>query len=319
MAVWAKCRQATGRLLTMAVLIAGFGLSGCGDKADPAGEVGVAPSQSGQPKGGSSPGAASTASAEQPAVAEAPLPPPPQDGRHQPFAKATRAGDDPPPECNRPPDVTVTGKPVFKLYSEVVRLWDTVRYAAPDGKRITYSATIETDLGNIEIALRSDLAPNHVRNFVALAKAGYYEGLSFDRIRHDQSEEQPGKVLDTIEAGCPLGTGEVGSGSIGYWLNPEFPRPEDKVTHEPGTVGACRGMEPDTAACRFYITLCDAPFLDGSYTVFGKVTQGLDVARKIYLQPVIEDDQDIDGNRRPEKPVKINKVTIHTVMAEAGR
>ena len=113
---------------------------------------------------------------------------------------------------------------------------------------------------------------------------------------------------EEVEAGCPLGTGDFASNSIGYWLKPEF---DERVAHVEGTVGACRGIEEDTAACKFYITLCQGPYLDGNYTAFGKVTRGLDVARKIYARPIILDDQDVNGSRRPLKPVVIRKVTIH--------
>jgi peptidyl-prolyl cis-trans isomerase B (cyclophilin B) len=241
----------------------------------------------------------------------------PDDALHQPFAKATRGGDDPPALCNRPPDMTVTGKPVGKLYEEVVRLWTTIRFVNASGKPLSYSATVETDQGSIEIALRPDVAPNHVRNFVALAKAGYYDGLRFDRVRHEEPEMPAGgPALDLIEGGCPLGTGEPGYGSIGYWLKPEFDdKDKPKLTHEEGTVGACRGTEADSAACRFYVSLSKAPYLDGNYTAFGKVTQGLDVARRIFLQPGVSSETDADGSRRPLNPVIIRKVTIHTTVA----
>jgi cyclophilin family peptidyl-prolyl cis-trans isomerase len=236
------------------------------------------------------------------------------------FVQATRGGDDPPAHSNPPPDITVSGKPVYKIYKEVLALWDTISFATPDGKPIHYSAIVETDFGTIEIALRPDLAPNHVRNFVALARAGYYDGLFFDRICHEETEVEPGKtqVFDSIEAGCPLGNGDPGNGSIGYWLKPEFPPAEAKVTHEPGTVGACRGVEEDSAACRFYITLCEAPYLDGHFTVFGKVTRGLEVARTIAKQPTRED-EDVAGSLRPDRPIKIKKVTIQTSVEETGR
>jgi cyclophilin family peptidyl-prolyl cis-trans isomerase len=309
MGTWRKNVRQGLRQFAACVLLGTVGLTGCGQKAaepeaakqaDPPAQVAAAPAPAA-------------------ATAQAPLPPPPDDGRHQPFDKATRRADDPPEECNRPPDATVSGKPVFKLYNEVVRLWDTIRYVTPAGKRVAYSATIETDLGNIEIELHPEWAPNHVRNFVALARAGYYDGLFFDRVRHEESEDEAATPLESIEAGCPLGTGDPGNGSIGYWLNPETPEGDPKPTHEEGTVGACRGAEPDTAACRFYITLCKAPYLDGNYTVFGKVTRGLDVARKIHVRPVIVDDEDADGSRRPEKPVIIKKVTNHTQETEAPR
>ena len=241
--------------------------------------------------------------------------------KHEPFAMVTRSGEDPPDNSNPPPDVTVSGKPVYRIYKEVLALWDAIDFETPDGKPIRYTAIVETDYGNIVIALRPDLAPNHVRNFVALARSGYYDGLFVDRICHEENEIEPGKmqVFDSIEAGCPLGNGDPGNGSIGYWLKPEFPTADAKVTHEAGTVGACRGMEEDTAACRFYITLCDAPFLDGNFTVFGKVTQGLDVARIISKQPTREYEEDVAGSLRPDKPIKIKKVTIQTSVEESGR
>lgn len=289
------------QLLALVVLLAG--LAGCGKKsasaeaARPAAEGTPVVSVPGQPE----------------AAAAAPEGPPPNDAMHQPFAKATRRGDDPPAECNRPPDATVSGKPVGKLYAEVIRLWDGVRFVDAAGKPLAFTATLETDHGPIEIALRPDVAPNHVRNFIALTKAGYYDGLRFDRVRHEEPEDAAnGAALDQIEAGCPLGTGEAGYGSIGYWLNPEFDdKAKPRLPHEEGTVGACRGAEADTAACRFYISLSKAPYLDGNYTVFGKVTKGLDVARKIFQQPAVLFEAEPDGSRRPLKPVVINKATIH--------
>jgi cyclophilin family peptidyl-prolyl cis-trans isomerase len=224
---------------------------------------------------------------------------------HQSFADATR--QEPPADWQRPPDLTLTGKSVGKLYTELVNQWDSIKFATPDGKPIAYSATLDTDLGSIEIALRPDLAPNHVRNFVALARAGYYDGLVFERTVHARSQEQPEVEVEVIEGGCPLGTGDLGFGSIGYWLKPEF----SKEAHEAGTVAACHGEELDTAACRFYITLNKAPFLDGNFTVFGKVTRGLDVARRIFSLPVRNDPEYPEGDR-PEKPVVIRKVTITT-------
>jgi peptidyl-prolyl cis-trans isomerase B (cyclophilin B) len=309
MAGWAKCFK----YLAVTALVGALGLCGCSQKPVPDGEGGEGGDKSAAVIGN----AGASTQADSKDAASSPLP---QDGKHEPFDKATRGGDDPPPNSNPPPDVTVSGKPVYKIYKEVVQLWDTIRFVTPDGKPIHYAATVETEFGNIEIELRPDLAPNHVRNFVALAKAGYYDGLLFDRICHEENEGESGKVVfDSIEAGCPLGTGEPGNGSIGYWLKPEFPPANVKVTHEPGTVGACHAIEADTAACRFYISLCSAPFLDGNFTIFGKVTQGLDTARIISKQPTREYEEDVAGSLRPDKPIKIKKVSIHTTVGEAGR
>ncbi len=237
---------------------------------------------------------------------------PPKDDQHRPFLKVIRTSEDPPDSMRQPADTTITGMSIGKLYSDVEKLWPTIRYVNnADGQRIDYTARIETDLGHFTIALRPDLAPNHVRNFIALARLGYYNGLTFERIRDEKPEDgSPGNTLQTLEGGCPLGTGDPYSGHLGYWLRDEFPKPEAKVTHEAGTVGACHGGEADTACCRFYITLGPAPFLDGSYTVFGKITQGLDVATKIFNQPSLITEEDVDGTRRPQSPVIIRKVTI---------
>jgi cyclophilin family peptidyl-prolyl cis-trans isomerase len=287
-------------------LVVGLNLTGCDKASDPA-------NAAKEPDPVPAAGSAATTKPEEKAASANDTPA----RMRQTFAEATRRADDPPEECQRPPDSTVSGKSVYKLYTEVMRLWDSIRFTDADGKPLTYTATVETDEGAVVIELRPDLAPNHVRNFVALARAGYYDGLCFDRIYHGESDEDPAVKLEQIEAGCPLGTGEPGYGSIGYWLKPEF-SPAARATHEEGTVGACHGREADTAACRFYITLNKAPFLDENYTIFGKITRGLDVARRIYLKPTIIDDQDRDGSRRPEKPVLIKKVMIHTIAATAG-
>jgi cyclophilin family peptidyl-prolyl cis-trans isomerase len=315
MAVWAKRWERIVRRVTATALLGALALTGCGKQQAPSEQAGSAPQDtpSIEVKERPNPGAIDNSNNPPKAALV-------QDNKLEPFDKATRSGDDPPANSNPPPDVIVSGKPAYKIYKEVVGLWDTIRFVTPDGKPIRYSATIETDFGNIEIALRPDLAPNHVRNFVALSRAGYYNGLFVDRICHEENEVEPGKmqVFDSIEAGCPLGNGEPGNGSIGYWLKAEIPGENAKVTHEPGTVGACRGMEPDSAACRFYITLCEAPFLDGNFTIFGKVTQGLDVARIIAKQPTREE-EDVAGSLRPQKPITIKNVTIQTTVEEAGR
>ncbi len=226
---------------------------------------------------------------------------------HQPFAEATIS--EPPEDWHRPPDTTLTGKSVGKFYVEVKNNWEQIRFVSPAGKPLAYWATLDTEMGEIEIALRPELAPNHVRSFVALAQAGYFDGLVFERTVH---ENGPDGKLELIEGGCPVGTGEMGYGSIGYWLKPEL-HPE--IPNEEGTVGASHGEGKDTAACKFYITLSRCPFMDGEYTVFGKVTQGLGIARKILSLPVRDDSEFPDGDR-PIKPVVIRKVTIHTKEME---
>jgi cyclophilin family peptidyl-prolyl cis-trans isomerase len=224
---------------------------------------------------------------------------------HEPFADATT---EPPSEWHRPPDTTLTQKSVGKLYTDVVRTWDDIHFVSPSGNRVAYRATLDTELGPIEIDLLPDLAPNHVRSFVALARAGYYDGLVFDRTVHQEVSGRPDARVEYIEAGCPLGTGEAGYGSIGYWLKPEF---NSQAPHEEGAVGATHGEETDVSACKFYINLSKSADIDDNYTIFGKVTSGLSIARNILALPVRHDSEFPEGDR-PVKTVVIRKVTIRT-------
>jgi peptidyl-prolyl cis-trans isomerase B (cyclophilin B) len=226
-----------------------------------------------------------------------------QDPLRQSFADATVPYV--PEDQERPADLTMTGKSVGKLYAEAIQTWDQVKFRTAAGRPISYTATVDTEIGPIEIAFMPEVAPNHVRNFIVLARIGYYDGLVFERIYHDQSDVVPGEKVELIEGGCPVGTGEPGLGSIGYWLKPEF----SELHHEEGMVGACRDETEDTAACRFYITLSKAPVLDGQRTIFGKVTRGLDVVRRIATQPASNTPEYPEG-MRPEHPIVMRKVTI---------
>ena len=241
----------------------------------------------------------------------------------QSFTEATLQ-DPPPPGELLPPETTIAGKSVGKMFEAIKGrngvggLWDKIALTTPDGKLKHITAKLITDLGPITIELWPDVAPNHVRNFIALASVGYYNGLGFDMAVHQKAQENDtdpvynratGKVdlipvathLDYLEAGCPLGTGEPGYGNIGYWLKPEL---SDKV-HQAGTIGAIHGESLESAAAKFYITLGPAPWLDGNWTVFGKVIRGLDVARTIFQRPV-------DADFSLKDRVLIREVTIQS-------
>jgi len=307
---WGKAGRSWWHVMSVAVLVAGLGVLGCGKKEVPATTDAGKSDPAAQASSANKPGQTPTT----PVVSV----PGSRDRLHQSFAEATRSADNPPPMVNRPPDETMTGLQTFKVLQEVQDKWDSIRFTDAAGKPIQYTATIETNFGSIAVKLMPELAPNHVRNFIALARAGYYDKLLFDRIKHEESTDanDPSPLkLDLIEAGCPVGSGDPASGSIGYWLKPEF---NDKVKHEEGTIGACREFEPDTACTRFYITLNKLSNLDGNYTVFARVTSGLDVVRKIAEQPVIKDETEPDNtSRRPERPIAIKKVTIQS-DAEKG-
>ncbi|MBM3995910.1 MAG: peptidylprolyl isomerase [Planctomycetes bacterium] len=209
---------------------------------------------------------------------------------------------DPAPEDElQPPNKSYTGKNAVKIFESIANdLWDKVAFTDSNGRDIRYQAIIATDIGDVHVDLHGEIAPNHARSFVCLARAGYYDGMGFYYAINRTVEEN---TVAYIEAGCPRGTGEYGSGSIGYWLKPEI---SDKLTHQEGVLGACQGRDPNSAACRFYLTAAAMPQMDGSFTVFGRVTKGMDVVRAINKKEVTEMD-------RLKQPVVIRSVTIQKV------
>lgn len=204
---------------------------------------------------------------------------------HQKFFDATI--QEPPGEQQRPPDLTFAGKKTAQLYLKIAGdkknpgLWETIQFLTSEGKKIHYRARLVTDPGSMMMELYPESAPNHVRNFVALALVGYYDGLLFERSVQEEVESEPGKFLRYIEGGCPIGNGDGNYGSIGYWLKSEISK---ELQHIPGSVGATHGPELETAACKFYITLEKSPWIDGQFSIFGRITTGLDVAGKIFQE-----------------------------------
>lgn len=118
---------------------------------------------------------------------------------------------------------------------------------------------MDLDYGRVEILLNPQIAPNHVARIKELTRQGFYDGVKFHRVI-------PGFMAQT---GDPTGTGMGGSGKK---LKAEF----NQEPHVRGTVSMARAMDPDSADSQFFICFDDARFLDGQYTVFGKVISGME-------------------------------------------
>jgi peptidylprolyl isomerase len=134
---------------------------------------------------------------------------------------------------------------------------------------------IETTKGKATIALRPDLAPNHVARIKELAREGFYDGTPFHR------------VIDGFMAqgGDPTGTGTGGSGKR---LKAEF----SQEKHVRGTCSMARAQNPDSADSQFFICFADSPWLDRQYTVWGKVVDGMEMVDKIKRgEPVSDPDK----------------------------
>ncbi|MEH6725980.1 MAG: peptidylprolyl isomerase [Hyphomicrobiales bacterium] len=132
----------------------------------------------------------------------------------------------------------------------------TMSYAASDADTLI----LETKTGQIRIELMPDAAPNHVERMKSLANSGFYDGLKFHR------------VIDGFMAqtGDPLGNGTGGSDL------PDLKAEFSEVPFERGILGMARSRSPNSANSQFFIMFDSAPNLNGQYTVFGKVTDGMD-------------------------------------------
>jgi len=151
-------------------------------------------------------------------------------------------------------------------------------YSAPPAMQIdpakSYVATISTAKGDIVVQLDASAAPQTVNNFVFLAREGFYDGLTFHRVVPDF----------VIQGGDPLGNG---GGGPGYTVPAEIQLP-----HPEGAIAMARKpdeVNPERASSgsQFYITLAPTPFLDGAYTAFGQVTEGMDIVKSIAIGDLI--------------------------------
>ena len=135
---------------------------------------------------------------------------------------------------------------------------------APPGRSSRLQVVIEMDRGKLTIELFSEVAPKTLARFLNLAQKGFYNGLTFHRVVP--------KYL--IQGGDPVGDGTGGSGQA-------IPAEFSEKKHVTDTVGMAHTKDSDSADSQFYICLEPQPFLDGKYTVFGQVVEGLDLLPKI--------------------------------------
>jgi len=155
-----------------------------------------------------------------------------------------------------------------------------------------YRVVLETSKGNIVIEMLPDKAPNHVRHFLRLTSLGVYDKSAFHRIA-------PGFV---IQAGDLNTRSEPVTQAAQKYIVKIRAELSD-VKHKAGIVSMARGEEIDSALTSFFIVLGDQPALDGTYTVFGRVVEGMDVVEKIAATPT--------ENERPRE-----RIDIHSMKAE---
>jgi peptidyl-prolyl cis-trans isomerase B (cyclophilin B) len=140
----------------------------------------------------------------------------------------------------------------------------------------TPHAVIETKFGEIELEFFQEKAPGHVKNFLDLARKGFYDGTTFHRVI-------PGFM---IQGGDPntrdaAKRASHGTGGPGYSIKAEF----NDTAHKRGVVSMARAQDPNSAGCQFFICVADSAFLDRQYTAFGRVVRGMEAADKVVGSP----------------------------------
>ena len=146
---------------------------------------------------------------------------------------------------------------------------------------------LDTAHGRVVIELRPDLAPKHVEQIKTLTREGFYDGIVFHR------------VIDGFMAqtGDPTGTGTGGSD------RPDIPAEFSDAKFERGTVGMARAQNPNSANSQFFINFTETPFLNGQYTIWGQVTEGMEY---------------VDQITRGEPPANPDKIIKMQVAADAS-
>ena len=154
------------------------------------------------------------------------------------------------------------------------------------------------DGGRIVCELYPEKAPQSVRNMIALANKGFYDGLIFHRVISGFM----------IQGGCPKGTG---TGGPGYCIKGEFKLNgvKNNLSHKRGVLSMARAQSPNSAGSQFFIMHENSPHLDGQYAAFGKVIEGIEVVDTIANVRT-------DYNDKPRTPQVMKKVTVETFGVE---
>lgn len=183
--------------------------------------------------------------------------------------------------------------PISKAEMEKILLG--VKKLTPELVEPDETAVIETVMGTIKFKFFPDIAPNHCASFKMLANSGFYNGTTFHRVIPD-FVIQGGDIFSRDNN--PTNDGR---GNPGYILKAEF----SGKNHKRGIISAARkSNDINSAGSQFFICVSDLPFLDGQYTIFGEVSEGMDVIDKI------ANSQRNENNDKPLKEIMMKSVKV---------
>ena len=183
------------------------------------------------------------------------------------------------------------GKPAAKEENKQAKPFVSIAGKSPEELK-KYHVILETSMGKIELGFYPEVAPEHVRNFLRLSQAGFYDHTAWHRVVR-------GFVIQAGDLGTRNPPLQAMDMMAVRKLQPEFSR----LKHKEGTLSMARGEAPDSAETSFFICLAAQPKLDNKYTIFGEVVTGMDTVNKIAAVP-------IGVNSRPRERIEISRAEV---------
>jgi cyclophilin family peptidyl-prolyl cis-trans isomerase len=219
-------------------------------------------------------------------------PQPVLDGQYSAFGRVTEGMDVVEKISQTKADASgVTEKPV-RITKVTIEKKKVEPFLAASKDELRKTVTMKTSLGVLRIKMEPDWAPEHVRNFLKLVQAGWYNGTAFHRV-----------VKDFVAQGGMPNTRANGAGHpADRWVRPLKAEFRDDVKHERGIVSMARTDDPDSATTSFFLMLGPSPHLDGKYSAFGRVVEGTEVLDAF-------DKEEVDGET-PKRRIEIVEATI---------
>jgi len=220
------------------------------------------------------------------------VPQPPLDGKFSSFGRVTE-GMDVVEKISQSPnaDDGFVEKPV-RIQKVTIEKKKVQPYLDTPIEELRKTVVMKTTLGTIKIKMEPDWAPNHVRNFLMLVSTGWYDGTAFHRV-----------VKDFVVQGGMANTRPSGAGHpADRWVHPLKGEFRKDVQHVRGIVSMARSDDPDSATTSFFLMLGAAPHLDGQYSAFGRVVDGMDVLAAF-------EKEDVDGET-PKRRLEIIEARV---------
>ncbi|HVW86366.1 MAG TPA: peptidylprolyl isomerase, partial [Bryobacteraceae bacterium] len=219
-------------------------------------------------------------------------PQPPLDGKFSAFGRVTE-GMDVVQKISQTPagENGFTNQPV-RILSITIEKKKTQPFVDTPVDQLHRTVTLKTTLGTLRIQMEPDWAPNHVRNFLMLVDTGWYNGTAFHRVVKGFVAQ--GGMGDTRSSG-PTHPAD-------RWVHTLKGEFRDDIKHTRGIVSMARADDPDSASTSFFLMLGDAPHLDGKYTAFGRIVEGLDVLDAF-------EKEELDGES-PKRRIEVIEATV---------